>query len=44
MNSTVTNDTITCDGTNHYDSNGSFIESCPEAGSWPEEKIELAME
>lgn len=29
---------ITCDGENHYDSNGNWIESCPEAGTWPEGK------
>ncbi len=34
----MTDETITCDGENHYDADGNFIEPCPEAGTWPEEK------
>jgi len=30
-------DEIDCDGINHYDSDGNFIESCPEAGTWTKE-------
>ena len=29
-----------CDGENHYDSQNNFIESCPEAGTFPNEDEE----
>lgn len=26
---------INCDGENHWDSNGNWVERCPDAGTWP---------
>lgn len=41
MTDTEHNDGVICDGENHYDSNGRWIESCPETGTWPPEEKSL---
>lgn len=38
------NGQIICDGKDHYDENGNWIESCPENGTWPNEETKKETE